>query len=266
MTHAHHHVTVKVLGCSGAIAQNDRTTSFLVNNSVLIDAGTGVGDLPLDDMAQIDHVLLSHSHLDHIAALPLMLDAVGARRRQPLQVHALPETLHALRTHVFNNTIWPDFTRIPSSEQPFVTLHPLKVGAQLVLGGVSVEVLPAWHTVPAVGYAVQTPKGYWVYTGDTAHNPALWERLNTMDLAMLVIETAFSEKEHGLALLSRHLCPSTLAHELGQLRIPPGRNLAVGITHAKPAEVEIIRAEVAGLDLPDYLDLHWLQAGQVDHF
>ena len=91
---------VRVLGCSGAIAKDCRTTSFLIDHSILIDAGTGVGDLTLDEMRAIDHVFLTHSHLDHIAALPLMLDAVGANRRRPLEVHALPQTLAALQVFV----------------------------------------------------------------------------------------------------------------------------------------------------------------------
>ena len=94
---------VRVLGCSGAIAQGCRTTSFLIEGRVLIDAGTGVGDLTLEEMRQIDHV----------AALPLMLDAVSSLRSTPVQVHALPATIAALRAHIFNNVIWPDFSRTP---------------------------------------------------------------------------------------------------------------------------------------------------------
>ena len=75
---------VRVLGCSGAIARECRTTSFLLDADILVDAGTGVGDLTLDEMVGIDHVLLTHSHLDHIAALPLMLDAIAARRSLPV--------------------------------------------------------------------------------------------------------------------------------------------------------------------------------------
>ena len=101
---------VRVLGCSGAIAQGCRTTSFLINHNILIDAGTGVGDLTLEEMRRIDHVFLTHSHLDHVAALPLMLDAVSSLRNHPVQVHALPATIAALQAHVFNNTIWPDFS------------------------------------------------------------------------------------------------------------------------------------------------------------
>ena len=111
---------VRVLGCSGAIAKDCRTTSFLIGDSILLDAGTGVGDLTLEEMGKIDHVLLTHSHLDHVAALPLMLDAVSSQRRHPVQVHALAATISALQTHVFNNVIWPDFSAIPSAASPFL--------------------------------------------------------------------------------------------------------------------------------------------------
>jgi cAMP phosphodiesterase len=139
---------VRVLGCSGAIAQGCRTTSFLIEGRVLIDAGTGVGDLTLEEMRQIDHVLLTHSHLDHVAALPLMLDAVSSLRGAPVQVHALPATIAALRQHVFNNVIWPDFEAIPTVDQPFLRLHPLQTGDQRTVAGRVIEALPAVHLSP----------------------------------------------------------------------------------------------------------------------
>lgn len=115
---------VRVLGCSGTIARDCRTTSFLLNHNILIDAGTGVGDLTLEEMRQIDHVFLTHSHLDHIAALPLMLDAVSSLRSQPVQVHALAATIAALQAHVFNNIVWPDFSCVPSAQSPFAVPTP----------------------------------------------------------------------------------------------------------------------------------------------
>ena len=258
---------VRVLGCSGAIARSCRTTSFLLDHDLLVDAGTGVGDLTLDELAEVDHVLLTHSHLDHIAALPLMVDAVAARRRgKPLQVHALQATIDALKTHIFNNIIWPDFSKIPTPSAPFISFHPLDIGQSFLLAGKRVEVLPAVHTVPAVGYAVTTGKGYWVFTGDTEHNPALWARLNRMDVTMLVIETAFGNCQSELAERSLHLCPESLAAELAC--IEPGRNYPIYITHTKPAETQRIMAEILNL-APASLsaggtthDIRWLSAGQ----
>lgn len=258
---------VRVLGCSGAIANSCRTTSFLLDHDLLVDAGTGVGDLTLDELAEVDHVLLTHSHLDHIAALPLMVDAVAARRRSnPLQVHALQATIDALKTHIFNNIIWPDFSKIPTPSAPFISFHPLDIGQSFLLAGKLVEVLPAVHTVPAVGYAVTTGMGYWVFTGDTERNPALWARLNRMDVTMLVIETAFGNFQSKLAERSLHLCPESLAAEL--TCIEPGRNYPIYITHTKPAETQRIMAEILNLAPASLsaggttLDIRWLSAGQ----
>ncbi len=258
---------VRVLGCSGAIAKDCRTTSFLIDHDVLVDAGTGVGDLTLQEMTQIDHVFLTHSHLDHVAALPLMIDAIASSRSTPVQIHALQGTIDALKAHIFNNTIWPDFSRIPTAEAPFISFHALCIGQTLQIASKQFEVLPAVHTVPAVGYAVMTGSGCWVFTGDTERNPALWARINQLDVAMLVIETAFSNRERDLAKLSLHLSPHVLATELDN--IDPGKKYPIYITHTKPAETELIMAEIQRFDqtLPmgDNVihDIRWLRAGQV---
>ena len=235
---------IRVLGCSGSIAAGCRTTSFLLDSDILIDAGTGVGDLTLDEMARIDHILISHSHLDHVLAIGLLADSVTRRRqalkRPPVHVHALPATIDALRTHVFNGIIGPDFTRLPDVESPVLAFKPFAIGDTLELAGRRIEVLPAVHTVPAVGFAVHAQGGAWVYTGDTGPNPALWQRLASLPLAALVIETAFSDDQHELADISRHLCPAELQRELAQL----AGSAQVFITHIKPGEVDAVMSEI----------------------
>src|SRR6218665_5190 len=252
---------IRVLGCSGAIAAGSRTTAFLVDHDVLVDAGTGVGDLSLDELARIDHILVSHSHLDHVLSIGLLADSVLRLRlaggRGPVEVHALPETLDALRKHIFNGVIWPDFTRLPSAEQPTLSLVPFSLGDRLVLGGKTFEVLSAAHTVPAVGFALEGEEGHWVFTGDTGPNPALWARLVTMKVAHLVIETAFSDARPGRARVTRHLCPAELGRELARL---PG-SVDVHITHIKPGEVASVMEEVGALSTPHRISP--LFAGQV---
>jgi ribonuclease BN (tRNA processing enzyme) len=257
---------VRVLGCSGAIAKDCRTTSFLVDGDVLVDAGTGVGDLTLEEMKGVDHVLLTHSHLDHIAALPLMIDAIAAQRSAPVQIHALAGTIAAVKAHIFNNVIWPDFSRIPSVEAPFITFHEIEIGQTLEITGKRIEVLPAVHTVPAVGYAIAGGRGSWVFSGDTERNPAFWRRINQMDVAALVIETAFSNREKDLARRSLHLSPLALAEELDC--IDRGKAFPIYITHTKPAETELIMSEIQKFDqtqpfgLNVVHDIRWLRAGQ----
>ncbi|WP_428503701.1 MBL fold metallo-hydrolase [Roseateles sp.] len=238
---------IRVLGCSGAIAAGYKTTAFLLDDDVLIDAGTGVADLALEDLARIDHILVSHSHLDHVLSIPLLADSVLRIRaeagRPPIQVHGLPATLEALRRHIFNGVIWPDFTRLPSAARPVLSLHAFEVGDVLDLGGRRIEVLSAAHTVPACGFAVAGAEGHWVFTGDTGPNPALWARLAKLRVSHLVIETAFSNEEQELADLSRHLSPARLGAELAQLR----GSVQVQITHIKPGEGQAVMAEVAAL-------------------
>jgi ribonuclease BN (tRNA processing enzyme) len=243
-------LTVRVLGCSGSIAEGCRTSSFLVDDTVLFDAGTGVGDLPHEDIARIDHVFLTHSHLDHVLAVGLLADT-GLRlrmaaRRPPVQVYALRETLKALREHIFNGVIWPDFTVIPSAAQPALAFVEVKLGQCLEVAGRHIEVLPAVHTVPAVGYAVSAGAGQpvWVYTGDTGPNPALWQRLAQMKVHTLVIETAFGDDEQALAHISQHLCPAMLEAELKSL--PAGAEVL--ITHIKPGELDAVMREIGAHD------------------
>jgi len=257
---------VRVLGCSGAIAKDCRTTSFLLDSDVLIDCGTGVGDLTLTEMKAVDHVLITHSHLDHIAALPLMIDAIASTLTRPVTVHALPGTIAALKAHVFNNVIWPDFSRIPTPEKPFITFSEIQVGQTLEFPGKRVEVLPAVHTVPACGFAVTSGKGCWIFTGDTERNPAFWRRINQMNVAALVIETAFSNREKDLAKRALHLAPSSLAEELDC--IDKNKRFPIFITHTKPAETDMIMAEIQKFDQTQPFgpnvthDIRWLHAGQ----
>ena len=246
---------IRVLGCSGSIGGECRTTSFLLDGDVLIDAGTGAGDLSLDELIAIDHILVSHSHLDHVLSIGLLADSVARSRdgRAPVQVHALAATIEALRTHIFNGVIWPDFTRLPSAEAPLLKLVPFEVGQVVNLGERRIEVLPAVHTVPAVGFAVLgapvAKRGAFIFTGDTGPNPALWTRLHGMRIAALVIETAFSDEERQLARVSRHLCPSMLGQELARLEHPTN----VFITHIKPGEVDAVMSEIAALNSPHHI-------------
>lgn len=245
---------VHVLGCSGAIAAGSRTTAFLLGDHVLVDAGTGVGDLELEQLARIDHILLSHSHLDHIASIPLLADSVmrlrAANGRPPIAVHGLQATLDALRHHIFNNIIWPDFTVLPSAKHPVLRLVPFVQGDRLPLGGCTIEVLPAEHTVPAVGFAAwPTPDAAgpcWVFTGDTGPNPRLWERLRGISVGQLVIETAFSDEDRRVAERSKHLHPASLARELAQLSGPTD----VFITHIKPGDEQAVMHAIEGAGHP----------------
>ena len=253
---------VRILGCSGGIGGRQlRTTSMLVDHDILIDCGTGVGDLSIAELVRIDHVFLTHSHLDHIACLPLMVDTVGDMRNRPLTVHATEAVLEILRNHVFNWAVWPDFTEIPSAEKPFLRFESLHIGSAEVLDGRRITPLPANHTVPANAYQLDSGKASLVFSGDTGPCPALWAAINKIsNLRTVIIETAFSNREHKLATISKHLCPEMLQEELSYLQ----RDADIFITHLKPGQVELTMQEIE--DCIGELKPRMLQNNQVFEF
>lgn len=238
---------IRILGCSGGIGGQLRTTSLLVDQDILVDAGTGVGDLSMEELLQIDHIFVTHSHLDHIACIPLLLDTVMGFRTEPITVHASKETLDALRSHIFNWKIWPDFNAIPDASNPFLRYNEIELDETLTLKGRHFTAVPANHVIPAVGYQVDSGENSLVFTGDTTECPALWEKVNQIpNLKYLIIETAFSNAELVLAKLSKHLCPSMLVNELAQLNVDSfNQPIEVFITHLKPGEGEMIMQEIA---------------------
>ena len=253
---------LRVLGCSGGIGgRHLRTTSFLIDSDILIDAGTGVGDLTLADLSQIDHIFITHSHLDHVASIAFIADTVGGMRAQPILVHATRATIAILKNHIFNWEIWPDFTQIPTPDKPFMRYAEIELGRRVELAGRAFTPLPAMHTVPAVGYQLDSGSGSLVFTGDTGPNDALWTIVNRIaNLKYLIIETAFANKERHLAELSKHLCPSMLAEELVKFE----RDAEIYVTHLKPGETELTMQEIE--ESSGRLQPRMLQNNQVFEF
>jgi len=234
---------LRILGCSGGIGGNLRTTSMLLDRDVLIDAGTGVGDLSLSELSEIDHVFVTHSHLDHVVSIPFMLDSTSYMRDSPLTIYALEETIHSLRQHIFNWVIWPDFSQIPNAQQPYMRYKVIVPGETVILNGRAITPLPANHVIPAVGFHLDSGDSSLVLTGDTTVQNDFWYFVNKIkSLKYLIIETAFPDAEKNLAILSKHLCPVMLADELKKLKLKP----EIFITHLKPGEDEITMREICG--------------------
>ncbi len=232
---------IKVLGCSGGIGDGRHTTTFLIDDDILLDAGTGVTRLSREALTRVDHVFLTHSHLDHILCLPLLLDSVAGERGHALVLHALPEVLQILKDHLFNWRIWPDFSRIPSIEAPFLRYAPLEIGVPLRLGDRVITAIPADHVVPGVGYLLRGTSGSLMFSGDTRSHAALWELADeTADLRHLIVECSFANAQADVAEASKHYSPDTLAADLALLRPEP----SVWITHLKPGGEAGIMAEL----------------------
>ncbi|MDJ0761292.1 MAG: 3',5'-cyclic-nucleotide phosphodiesterase [Woeseiaceae bacterium] len=233
---------IRILGCSGGIGAGSRTSALLVDDDVLIDAGTGIGDLSLDDLDAIRHVFLTHAHLDHIAGLPMLVDSIFHEDfAVPLTVYARKETLEAVQAHLFNDVIWPDFRKIPNPENPILRFETLAPGDRIHLGNRHFNAVDVTHSVPSLGFTVQNSKGAFAISGDTRTNQTLWPALNAVeDLRLLVIEVSFPDELEALATEAGHYCPKTMTRDLRKLRHNPD----IWITGMKPGSEDLILDQV----------------------
>lgn len=240
---------ISILGCSGGIGPGNRTTSILVDDDILLDAGSGVGDLQLQQMGKIRHIFISHSHLDHIAFLPFLVDSIFSQIKEPIQVYGLKETIQALKDHIFNWVIWPNFSELPSKEKPVMQFNEIKPYEIKTIGDRSVEVVPVDHIVPGIGFIVTNKHNKsFAFSGDTSTNDTLWDALNKKDgLDALMVEAGYPNSMDVLGKLAKHYTPQTLGEDLKKLKHRPH----LLISHIKPG-LEIQISEDLHKDLKDY--------------
>jgi len=235
---------VRVLGCSGGIAAGLETTSFQVDDDILLDAGTGAASLTMEELLKVRHIFITHSHLDHVAGLPLMVDTLFGNHTEPLKVHAHPETLGALKAHIFNWVIWPNFAEIELQGVKALEFVPMEHGDVFEVNGKSVEMVPVNHTVPGVAYIVselETDKSF-AFSGDTTTNDTLWDAINKRGgVDMLLVECGFPDEYSEIAELSKHYSPKTLAEDLKKLE----KDMPIAISHLKPGHEAHIAWELA---------------------
>ncbi|BBI98495.1 cAMP phosphodiesterase class-II:metallo-beta-lactamase superfamily protein [Ferrigenium kumadai] len=232
---------ITTLGCNASITGELRTTCYLVDDDILIDAGTGAGELSLAQSIAIDTVFLTHSHLDHCGLLPMLADAAGSFRDAPLTVYALPETIATLEEHMLNNKLWPDYTVQPMPERPYIRFRPILAGETVELGGRRITALPARHAVPCVGYRIDSGKASLVYSADTTLCEDFWLALNRIDnLKHLLIETTFRNDNAAGAARSGHTTANLLAQGLRLLERP----VELFIVHMEAGYEEVTMREV----------------------
>ncbi len=235
---------VRVLGCSGGIGAGYKTTCLQVGETILVDAGTGLELLSKPEMVRLKHVFLTHSHLDHIACLPLMLAAIYDQREHPLAVYGSAETLAALREHLFNWTIWPDYTVLPSAEAPSVRLIEFAPGTTQVVAGVEMTAVPVCHPTVTQGYLVRHAGESLVFTGDTGPAPQFWQQMaRQADLKHALVDVSFPSAMEEIARLSGHYTPAQLAADLKAFSGRP----RLHISHIKPGFESVVMSECRSL-------------------
>lgn len=258
---------LRVLGCSGSDLPGHHLTSFLLNDHILLDAGSVTSNLALDEQAEITDIFVTHPHLDHIKDILFLADNLieffGQHARPPVNIRGLPDVLEAISTHLLNDTIWPDFTVIPASS-PVLTYMPMNPRAIVNVGGLSFAACPVNHAKRASGFVAwgQEEGEALAYTGDTGPSPEWWDYLAAMPVPVknIITEASFPNHLEELAAISKHLTPKLLRRELERLPYRP----KVYIYHMKAPFSEQIQEELH-LAMEGY-SYHLLREGETFDF
>ena len=204
-----------MLGAYGGSSPWHRQTSFLLDGTVTLDAGALTQSLTLEEQARIRSIIITHSHLDHVAALPFLVENVFSRTNGAIEVVATQEVAALLQDHPFNDAIWPDFTRIPNHLLPAVTFRVIEAGVPFRVDGLTAMAVPVSHVVPTFGYLVWNDDACVVFSSDTGPTEALWaEARRRADLKAIFVECSFPDAMAEIADVSKHLTPATLQAEM----------------------------------------------------
>lgn len=226
-------------------------TSFLINGTLSLDAGAITQALTIEEQHRIEQIVVTHSHLDHVASIPFLVENTFGERNNGLEILVTPQVHHTLKRHLFNNDTWPDFTRIPSGLGPALRLTEVEPRTPFEVAGLALTPIPVRHTVPTHGYLVDDGSASVLFTSDTGPTEEVWDVANrTENLKAVIVEVSFPSRLQHVADISLHLTPTTLRHELAKLK----RDVKVYLYHLKPNCLDELRVELATAELPHQVE------------
>lgn len=238
---------LKILGGDGGVSENFQTTSFLLNKDTLFDAGSAATGLTTAEQKKIDHVFISHCHLDHIKDLCFLIDNCFSFRKKPLKVYSTATILKHLRKYIFNNYIWPDFSVLHNGTCVVIEFVPIT--KEVVLdNNVRVRIFPVTHPVPAIGFIAHQGKKSILISGDTGPTKKIWDAGNkTDDLKMIFTEIAFPNEAARVAHDAGHFTPISFAEEFKKIK----KDVPIWIYHLKPSFYSTLQKEIRALKIPN---------------
>jgi ribonuclease BN (tRNA processing enzyme) len=249
---------IRALGIHGGMDPAMATTSFLIDDRVAVDAGSIATRLSVKSQLAINHIFISHSHLDHIKDLAFLADTVCDDRGAPVKVYSSAQTIEIIKKHFFNNVIWPDFSKIPTPENPTVEFIPIPLGGSVHVENLRVQAIPVNHPVPALGFIIQDETSSVVISGDTGPTDELWSlaRKVTKDskrpLEAIITEVSFPNRMQDVADLAGHFTPAKFEFEVRK-KFP--KDVPIYLYHLKPPHWDEVMSEVKSLGLRDVVFL-----------
>jgi ribonuclease BN (tRNA processing enzyme) len=250
---------IRVLGCHGSQLPNYNTTSFLLGQNVLLDAGTVTTVLSLKEQLKIDYILITHAHLDHVRDIMFLADNICyQRKKKPLIIVSTRGIIETIHRHLFNDVIWPDFSKIPNAKVPLVKFQAIVPGKKQTIGDLQVTTIDLNHVVETIGYVIEFKGKAIMFLGDTGPTREAWQvAQKTKGFGAIFIETSLPNSMKNIADITGHLTPFSLQAELKKMK---GKKPDIYLYHMKPSYHEVIRKEVAAIK---DRKIHIIEDGQI---
>jgi ribonuclease BN (tRNA processing enzyme) len=240
--------SIMILGANGGRAKNMHLTSLQISQNSVIDAGNLIDALE-DNVKDIDHIFLTHSHLDHIIDIPFLIDDTFTLRKTPLKIYGQKSTLNSLKKHILNGEIWPDFSQIPliGSDHKAIEFIPIYLNTPYKFEEYCITAIDNNHTESSNGYLIEKENSAILFSSDTYCSNTIWDTINhNKKITTLIIDISFPSRYEQLAFDSKHLTPKLLKKELEKLH---RSDITIHVNHLKPSFKNELIDEIYSYDI-----------------
>lgn len=236
---------IQVLGGHGGLAKGCLTTSFLIDDVLLVDAGAVAGSLSIEDQAKIEYILISHCHLDHTKDLAFISDNCFGLKDHPIVIYTHPTVKKIIKDHLLNDILWPDFTVLPTPEKPTLKICDLNEEVRTRIGDYTITGIKVNHAFDAMGFVIEKGDTTVLFTSDTGPTDRIWEiAKETKNLKAIFTEVSFPNFLSFVAEISQHHTPSSIDEEIKKMP----KDIPIILTHFKPHYREEILKEIEKLN------------------
>lgn len=253
---------IKVLGSSGNKLKTVGTTSFQIGKDIVVDAGNIIGALS-NKSCSINHIFLTHVHLDHIVDLPFLMDNCFSKREKPINIYASKESVEFLKKHIFNDEIWPDFSKINmiNKDEKILVFHEIYPNETVLIDNFEITALKVKHMIGSFGFKITKNKQSYLISGDTAYSDELISYINdNEDIKAVFIECSFPNSMQSLSEASFHLTPHDLYEMFKKLK---KNNLKIFLYHLKSFYMEELKSDINSLATSLNIDLKIINDGDI---
>ncbi|MFM7128966.1 MAG: MBL fold metallo-hydrolase [bacterium] len=223
-------------------------TSLLIDDRVLIDAGTAGFFLERDQLAKITDIFISHTHMDHVASLPSLLEACLGYGLKVPNIWGSADTQKHIREFIFNNYVWPDFFEVIINGRPVIDFQVMNDLEDISVGDLHIRPIPVDHVIPTHGFLVKSANSTLLISSDTGPTEEIWRIANALErLDAVILEVSFDNATEKLALAAKHLTPAMFHAEIAKITRHQPQVFAV---HLKPWSRETIIHELNAAGIP----------------